>query len=125
MFELTVHTHFDAAHMIRSYPGKCAQLHGHSWAVEVVIQGKKLNELGMLVDFSLLKKEVNNVMEKLDHHYLNELPYFDKVNPTSEQLAHLIFNYLKHPVEALKDDLKLYKVVVWESPRASAAYFEG
>ncbi len=125
MFELTVHTHFDAAHMIRSYPGKCAQLHGHSWAVEVVIQGRKLNELGMLVDFSFLKKEVNNIIEQLDHQYLNELPHFDETNPTSEHLAQLIFNELKAPVEGLEDDLKLYKVVIWESPRASAAYFEG
>ena len=95
MYELTVIVEFEAAHRIVDYPGKCDRLHGHNWSVEVTVEGEKLNSLGMLIDFKELKGEVNKVMDLLDHNYLNELPAFQKINPTAENIAKFIYEKMK------------------------------
>lgn len=121
MFELTVITDFGAAHRVVDYPGKCNRLHGHNWIVEVTVAGQKLNELGMLVDFKLIKKEVNKLMEELDHHYLNELPQFQNNNPTAEHIAQYIFHELEKS-ELVSDGITIKAVKVWESLKATVTY---
>jgi len=121
MYELTVIVEFEAAHRIVDYPGKCNRLHGHNWSAEVTVKGKKLNELGMLIDFKELKKEVNKTIDKLDHVYLNELDSFVKENPTAENIA----KYIYEQVEAsplFANDIKVTMIKVWESPKSAVSY---
>jgi 6-pyruvoyltetrahydropterin/6-carboxytetrahydropterin synthase len=121
MFELTITVNFEAAHCIKNYPGKCNRLHGHNWKVEVITCGEKLDELGMLVDFTDLKAAVNTIMTKLDHYYLNEIEPFCTINPTAENLAKYIYeNLSKTPV--FNANVKLRAIKVWESPNSAAAY---
>ncbi|MBQ9442197.1 MAG: 6-carboxytetrahydropterin synthase QueD [Selenomonadaceae bacterium] len=94
MYELTVKAEFEAAHFIKNYPGKCARLHGHNWIVEAVAKGGELNELGILIDFKILKAELNKVLDEFDHQYLNELEIVAKKNPTAEILAKVIYEKL-------------------------------
>lgn len=125
MFELSVKVEFEAAHRIVDYPGKCNQLHGHNWVVEVAVTGEKLNELGMLVDFKDLKEEVNRVMDQLDHHYLNELPAFSEGhNPTAEHIAVYIYDELDKK-EVFHENCQLKNVKVWESAKSAVVYSKG
>ena len=114
MFELTVESAFEAAHRIENYPGKCARLHGHNWTVEAVVAGTELNELGILIDFKVLKAELNKVLDELDHRYLNELETFAKKNPTAENLAKEIFEKLSAS-KIFVGDTKLKAIKVHES----------
>jgi len=119
MYRVKVTDNFSSAHNLREYEGNCERLHGHNWQIEVSLKGKELDELGMLVDFRELKKEVKNILSDLDHTYLNNHEYFCKVNPTSENIAHFIYTKLK---TRFKD--RVDKVVVWESDNSAAEYYE-
>lgn len=121
MYELTVKSEFEAAHRIENYPGKCARLHGHNWVVEAIVRGNELNELGILVDFKVLKSELNKVLAELDHRYLNELEIFEKKNPTAENLAKKIFDKLS-VAGIFCDSTKLSAVKVYESPKSCVTY---
>jgi 6-pyruvoyltetrahydropterin/6-carboxytetrahydropterin synthase len=121
MFELTVITDFGAAHRVVDYPGKCNRLHGHNWIVEVTVAGEKLNELGMLVDFKSIKKEVAALMEELDHHFLNELPAFAEKNPTAENIAVYIFDELEKSA-LFTGGVAVKAVKVWESLKSAVTY---
>ena len=122
MFELTVKSEFEAAHRIENYPGKCERLHGHNWIVEAIVQGDTLNELGILIDFKILKDELNKVLDELDHQYLNELEIFAKKNPTAEIIAKEIFDKLS-TAEIFRGTTKLKGVKVYESPKSCVTYF--
>ncbi|MCS5695866.1 6-carboxytetrahydropterin synthase QueD [Desulfofundulus thermocisternus] len=123
MYRLTIIERFAAAHRLFNYQGKCARLHGHTWTVEVSVEGKKLNSCGMLIDFGELKKMTSTVIKELDHSYLNDLHPFNKLdnNPTAENLANYIYHQLK---TLLPSNLTLAEVRVWESPDACASYRE-
>ena len=122
MYTLKVEGAFEAAHNLNGYPGKCAQLHGHNWVVEAVVKGRELDELGMLVDFKDIKQTLKDILERFDHHYLNELPPFkDGVNPTAENLARIIFEELAGN-EIFKRDSVLAAITVFESPKSSVTY---
>jgi 6-pyruvoyltetrahydropterin/6-carboxytetrahydropterin synthase len=118
MYSIKVESHFSAAHNLREYKGKCEELHGHNWKVEVTVGAQTLDAGGMVVDFTLVKAELRKVMEVLDHTYINNIPYFKEVNPTSENIAKYIFDDLKARVPGLRF------VTVWESERSSATYDE-
>lgn len=118
MFSVKVEENFSSAHNLRGYKGKCEELHGHNWKVEVVVSQDKLNKTGMVLDFKYLKLKLNKVLERLDHKYLNNLPYFKKVNPTSENIAKYIYDCLKAQV------LHLQSVTVWENSTSLATYEE-
>jgi 6-pyruvoyltetrahydropterin/6-carboxytetrahydropterin synthase len=90
MYSIRVDGHFSSAHNLRGYKGKCEELHGHNWRVEVVAASDKLDKLGVVMDFTVIKTHLHEVIEKLDHKYLNEIPYFLKFNPTSENIAKYI-----------------------------------
>jgi 6-pyruvoyltetrahydropterin/6-carboxytetrahydropterin synthase len=118
MFSLTVKSEFSSAHRLRGYKGKCEALHGHNWNVELIVSGKTLDKLGMVCDFKELKERLNNILKDLDHSYLNDLPCFKKINPTSENIAKYIFDRFNSP--SLK--FKLEKVRVFESDSSCATY---
>ena len=122
MYTLKVEEAFEAAHRVAGYPGKCDRLHGHSWVVEAEVQGKELDELGMLVDFKVIKKALQEVLESFDHCYLNELaPFKAGLNPTAENLARIIFEKLEGH-EVFQCDSHLSAVTVFESPKTSVTY---
>lgn len=123
MYELVLRTQFSAAHQLRHYHGKCEQLHGHNWDIEIVLTKNKLSPLGMVIDFVEAKKIIEQTTGRLDHTYLNNLKEFQRLNPTTENLAGLIFKDLK--VKFRKKRIKVTRVGVWESPRAGAYYFIG
>ena len=122
MYTLKVEGAFEAAHMIVDYPGKCARLHGHNWVVEAVVKGRELDDLGMLVDFKVVKKALNDTLDRLDHRYLNELePFCSGTNPTAENLARIVFEELAGH-DAFAGDSCLAAVTVFESPKSSVTY---
>ncbi|MBI5641982.1 MAG: 6-carboxytetrahydropterin synthase QueD [Deltaproteobacteria bacterium] len=122
MYELTVETSFSSAHNLRGYEGACENLHGHNWKVEAHLTASRLNDIGMVVDFKLIKNELKKIIEKLDHKYLNEVPPFDKDNTTAENIARFIFRELSSAFE--DGNVRLSKVRVWESENSAAAYSE-
>ncbi|MEK7842309.1 MAG: 6-carboxytetrahydropterin synthase QueD, partial [Deltaproteobacteria bacterium] len=122
MYELTVISDFAAAHNLRFYEGECERLHGHNWKVEVTVASKKLNKIGLAVDFKVLKRTLENIIERLDHKYLNEIPPFDKENPSSENIARYIFKQFQKEIKG--KDIKAERVKVWESENAAAVYYE-
>ena len=125
MFELKVKTHFAGAHQLTMVGQKCENLHGHNWHVEVCVRGESLNAAGVLADFGDIKKAVRQVVDKeLDHKYLNELPAFNGVQPTSERIA----VYIAQQVQAFLDKdlgelVRVSRVMAWESDDACATYF--
>jgi 6-pyruvoyltetrahydropterin/6-carboxytetrahydropterin synthase len=123
MYKIKVVLHFSAAHSLRGYKGKCENLHGHNWKVEAKVSARKLNSLGMVMDFSDLKKVMKQVLRELDHKYLNDLDYFHKVNPSSEEIARYIYEKLKEIIQAKKYDIE--EVKVWETDDACASYAKG
>jgi len=120
MFEVSVTAGFAAAHTLRFYKGKCERLHGHNWKVEVTLQGGELDKIGVVYDFTELKKVLNGVIEELDHRNLNDVTGFKNINPTSENIARYIYMRMKHDLAGTS--AKLLKVKVWESDTSAAAY---
>jgi len=118
MYTIKIESGFSAAHNLRDYKGKCEDLHGHNWKVEVEVAKDELDKTGMVIDFHQLKNELNSVLEKLDHKYLNETAYFKKVNPTSENMAKYIYYQLQLKI---KD---VVSVTVWENNTCCARYEE-
>lgn len=121
MYYLKVTSHFDAAHYLRNYQGKCANMHGHTWEVQVIVKGISLNHQGILIDFGILKELVNNILKKFDHKIVNELEDFNEqgMNPTAENIAAYVYNQV---AVKLPKEIKLESVEVWESPKSSAVY---
>ena len=123
MYELTVRSAFEAAHFIDGYAGKCSRLHGHNWIIEAVVRGEELDNLGMLIDFKILKAELNKVLDEFDHRFLNVLKIFAEENPTAENLARKIYKKLA-AAEIFSGAAKLYAVKVFESPNSCVTYYE-
>ena len=121
MYEITVHAHFSGAHRLRYLHGKCEGLHGHNWKVEVSVSSNRLGEEGVVIDFGILKQKLEKVLRPLDHAFLNDLPYFSRTEPSSENIAKYIFNKLRNELKGHQGTLK--KVIAWESETSSAAYF--
>jgi 6-pyruvoyltetrahydropterin/6-carboxytetrahydropterin synthase len=118
MYEVRVKRHFDAAHALRGYKGKCESTHGHRYEVVVCLEADGLDELGLAYDFTELKGVLDSVIERLDHTYLNEMPPFDEENPSSENIARFIYEELEGSIEGAR----LGSVEVWESPDAWVTY---
>ncbi|MFC1903493.1 6-carboxytetrahydropterin synthase QueD [Chloroflexota bacterium] len=120
MYEISVEKHFDAAHFLRGYRGKCEALHGHRFKVVARISASRLDDTGMAYDFTDLKRHLNDILAKFDHTCLNDVPPFDKINPSSENIAHTIYNELKPKLT--KTTVSLSAVEVWESPQTWVTY---
>jgi len=120
MYELTITGDIASAHFLRGYEGKCKNLHGHTWKVEVAIEGKQLDDVGMVTDFADLKEQLKEILFEIDHVCLNDLAYFKEVNPTTENIARYIYEEYKK----IDKSLKVKKVRLWESDRNSVIYYE-
>ncbi len=121
MFELRVVTRFAAAHQLTMVGTKCENLHGHNWKIEVYVQGESLDKGGVLVDFGVIKRHVRELMETLDHKFLNELDYFrNGTPPSSENIACYIGDSLAARLE--NPGIRVSRVTAWESDDASATY---
>jgi 6-pyruvoyltetrahydropterin/6-carboxytetrahydropterin synthase len=118
MYSVKAELKFSSAHNLRGYKGKCESLHGHNWKVEAEARSRSLDSTGMVMDFNVLKTALGAVIADLDHRYLNELPAFKKINPTSENIARYIYGRLKKSFSGLSS------VVVWENDSCSAKYEE-
>lgn len=118
MFEVKVQGRFSAAHNLRDYSGDCEKLHGHNYLVELTATGKRGKD-GMVVDFRVLKKTLERVLDELDHEYLNELEYFREHNTTTENIAEYIFTEVS---AALPEGVKLRRVCAWETDGSGVTY---
>ena len=115
-----IKTHFAAAHNLINYQGDCENLHGHNWRVEVTVSARKLDKAGLGIDFKVLKKRTNALLDELDHKYLNDLAPFLDSSPSSENISRYLFERLS---EQLNDDnVTVTRVNVWESENACASY---
>jgi 6-pyruvoyltetrahydropterin/6-carboxytetrahydropterin synthase len=121
MFEVSIEKTIACAHRLFDYDGPCEALHGHNYRVLITYAGEELDRFGMLVDFVDIKKPFNALLEELDHTYLNDLPAFDGISPSAENIAAYIFRQMK-PVHFERG--KLLSVSVWETPTQVATYRE-
>ena len=119
MYQVSVEGHFDAAHFLREYGGKCENLHGHRFTVVVSLKAERLNKVGLAYDFTELRRHLNEVLERFDHTSLNELKPFDKINPSSENIAREIYDQVQ---KRLSEGVLLSNVEVWESPESRVTY---
>lgn len=122
MYELMIETGFSSAHQLRGYQGKCENIHGHNWRVQVYVTAETLNDIDIAIDFHELKKITNDLLSQIDHTCLNNVFPFTEINPSSENIARWISESLRkklagHPVS-------VSAVTVWESETASATYYE-
>jgi len=118
-YELFVQAEFSAAHNLRAYKGKCEHLHGHNWRVDLKLAGDELGDDGMLLDFREAREILSDVLDRFDHAYLNEVPPFERLNPSSENLARVIAEAV---AERLPKHVRVASVTAWESDRCGAAW---
>ena len=120
MYEITVEKHFEAAHFLRGYQGKCEAMHGHRYRVVVKIKASKLNDIGLAYDFTDIKRHLNDILARYDHSCLNDLPPFDRLNPSAENIAATIYQELKGKLEG--EPVTLTCVEAWETPQQGVRY---
>jgi len=123
MYKLKIQDHFSSAHFLRNYQGPCEKLHGHNWKVELTVEGEKLDQTDLLIDFKILKSILKSILKELDHQLLNDLSYFKDINPSSERIAEFIFKKVKEKLISYPN-VKVKEVAVYESEKACAIYFE-
>lgn len=123
MYEIRVLTSFDAAHFLRDYVGKCSHMHGHTWTVEAVLVGEKLGPDHLLVDFLDVKSVLSRLLDPYDHACLNEIAPFDKLSPTSENLARVLYERLEPEIRSMDRDVRLLSLRVSESPNTGVTYY--
>ena len=121
MYEIMIKTEFASAHNLRNYNGAGETLHGHNWKIDIVVETKDLDDTGLAVDFNVLKKKSNDIINDLDHIYLNEHEAFREINPSSENIAKYIYDQLS---KGLAGQAKVKKITVWETDCAAASYYE-
>ena len=119
-YALTIRSSFAAAHRLKEYEGNCERLHGHNWRVEATVESEVLDERGIAIDFRAIKSSLSELLARYDHRYLNEVPPFDGMNPSSENLARHLFEELEKTIPA---PARVARVVVWESEDARAEYY--
>lgn len=122
MFEASVKASFSGAHRLKGYRGKCENIHGHNWDVEVFIGAENLDRQGISMDFRLLKRKLKGVLDALDHRDLNKTAFFRRNNPSAENIAKHIYMNLKKSVNS--KGISLRRVNVWETKDSCAVYFE-
>lgn len=123
VWRLTVRGEFASAHALRHYQGKCESLHGHNYSVEMVVEGATLTpDTELVVDFTVLKREMRAELALIDHVNLNEYPPFDTINPSSENLARYLYRQMKTRLAGMP--VRLYSLTVGETAVQSATYME-
>ena len=122
MFEVSVEQVFAAGHALRNYKGKCENIHGHNWRVQVVIEGEQLDGTGLLVDFIDVKELMGSVIARLDHQFLNEVAPFDVKNPSAENIAEYFYQQMSAGLEKTAVPVRIREVKIWETDIQSASY---
>ena len=121
MFEVAVEQTFAAGHALRNYKGKCENVHGHNYRVRVTIAGEQLDDAGLLLDFGDVKRLMGGAIEYLDHRFINDLPPFDQINPSAENMAKYFYDQVSAGM--LSDaPVRIAEVRVWETDTSSAVY---
>ena len=122
MYEVNVKAGFSAAHQLRLYDGKYENLHGHNWSAQVTVEADELDAMGVGIDFVKLKQMVEEILNKLDYQNINEIPPFDELNPSAENIARWLFLKLKDQVGSHTTRVK--RVEICEMEGCGASYFE-
>lgn len=123
MFSVKVRDFIASAHFLREYKGKCENMHGHNWQVEVMIEKHELGKDGLVMDFKILKRYLKEIVDSMDHKVLNqEVEYFREINPSSENIAKYIYNVMADKIK--ESGCKVKKVDVWEQRDSCASYYE-
>ena len=125
MFEVSVEETFSSGHALRGYKGKCENVHGHNYRVKVTLAGPQLDNIGLLVDFTELKRVLRGIVGVLDHQFLNDLEPFTTVNPSAENLAKYFYDEIQRQLIALPAGAGISEVTLWETDTASAQYRPG
>jgi len=119
-YELSIESHFSAAHQLRGYPGDCARLHGHNWHITLFVTCSSLDELGLGIDYKIMKSELKAALEPWDHYNLNDIPPFDVINPSSEQVARLLFEEMSRRIN--NERVQVSRISVSETCTAKVTY---
>lgn len=122
MFEIAVEQGFASAHALRNYKGRCENVHGHNWKVRVVIEGERLDQTGLLVDFLNVKSLMGEILDRIDHQFLNEIPPFDAINPSAENIAEYIYQQMTGRLKDTPVPVRIREVKIWETEIQSATY---
>lgn len=120
-YKVSVIRTFSSAHALRGYKGRCEHLHGHNWKIRAALAGTKLDDTGMIADFTDIRAKLDDIIKALDHKYLNEVAPFDTINPTAENIAAFIYKQLQ---ASYSGAVKVAEVEVWESEGSSATVTE-
>lgn len=120
MYTISVEQHFDAAHYLRGYQGKCEALHGHRFGVVARLEAAQLDDIGMAYDFTLLKQHLGEILGRFDHTCLNDVSPFDEINPSSENIAATIYQELGPKLAGTP--VSIVCIEVWESPQSGVSY---
>jgi 6-pyruvoyltetrahydropterin/6-carboxytetrahydropterin synthase len=122
MFEVSVEQTFAAGHALRNYKGSCENVHGHNFRVRVTLEGERLDDTGLLVDFLDVKRSMGEIIARLDHVFLNEIPPFDVRNPSAENIAEYFHQELSRRLTENPVPVHIREVRIWETDIQSAAY---
>lgn len=125
MFQVSVEETFSSGHALRGYKGKCENLHGHNYRVQITLAGPKLDSIGLLVDFTELKRVLRGIIAGLDHQYLNDLEAFKVVNPSAENMAKYFYDETLRGLTSLPEGAGITEVTVWETDTSSAQFRPG
>lgn len=124
MFEVTVEHSFAAGHALREYKGKCENVHGHNYRIQITVEGEKLNRIGLLVDFVEVKRVLREVSARLDHQFINDLEPFTVINPSAENIAKYFYDQINEglQLEDAETPVRIAQVKVWETDTSIAVY---
>lgn len=124
MFEVTVEQTFAAGHALREYKGKCENVHGHNYRVQITVEGEKLNRIGLLVDFVELKRVVREVVDRLDHQFINDLEPFTVINPSAENMAKYFYDEVSSRLDERSSETpsRISQIKIWETDTSIAVY---
>ncbi len=122
MFKLIVKKEFSSAHILHGHPGNCKRMHGHNWLVEAEVEGDNTNEIGMVIDFKVIKNNLKEIISSLDHQFLNDLEPFINENPTAENISKYIYKDLSNNINT--DNIKVSKIKLWETSNSAVTYTE-
>ncbi len=122
MYEVKIITKFSSAHQLRLYDGKYENLHGHNWGATVIVEAEELDAMGLGIDFVVLREKVDAILSKLDYQNINEVPPFDKLNPSAENIARWLFDRLNADIKT--KTVRAKRVEIREMDECGAAYYE-
>jgi len=123
MFQVTVDETFSSGHALRGYKGKCENVHGHNYKVRVTLEGPQLDSVGLLYDFTHLKRVIREIVGGVDHKFLNDMAPFDVINPSAENLAKYFYDETTRQMNAMPEGAKVASITIWETDTTSATYW--